>query len=222
LARQISTVADLDAVDLPASAQEAAYVSAFARFHSRNVAAGDPADDTRATYALHVAIWLAWSRGVDLDVGAATSNDVEGYRKALISAGCLPTTTAIKLKLVRRLYDAAIRAGLRGSNPAVGVSVPRGKRAVELLADSRVVLGGASAARVLSWELTDGSWPVEAYVAETHLVALMEKCGSRTGRPIRRPGDAQRAGAVAVPAGSSGADRGRRARAGRSSRRPAG
>ena len=46
-----------------------------------------------------------------------------------------------------------------------------------MLADPRVVLGGASAARVLSWELTDGSWPVEAYVAETHLVALMEKYG---------------------------------------------
>ncbi len=48
---------------------------------------------------------------------------------------------------------------------------------LELLADQRVVLGGASAARVLSWELTDGSWPVEAYVAETHLVALMEQYG---------------------------------------------
>src|SRR5439155_1623943 len=30
---------------------------------------------------------------------------------------------------------------------------------------------------VLSWDLTDGSWAVEAYVAETHLVVLMEQYG---------------------------------------------
>lgn len=122
----------LPSADEPASsAKEADYVAAFARFPSRNVAAGDPAEDTRATYAVHVATWLAWCRGVELDVAAATTEDVEDYREALIGAGCLPNTTAIKLTLVRRLYDAAVRGGLRSDNPAVRVRAPRSKRAAE-------------------------------------------------------------------------------------------
>ena len=39
-----------DVADAPISASEGDYVAAFARFLSRNVAAGNPADDTRATY----------------------------------------------------------------------------------------------------------------------------------------------------------------------------
>jgi len=72
-----------------------------------------------------MATWLAWCRGVELDVAAAATEDVEDYREALLGAGCLPSTIAIKLTLVRRLYDAAIRAGLRQSNPAAGVAAPR-------------------------------------------------------------------------------------------------
>ena len=117
--------------DEPVSTSEADYVAAFARFLSRNVAAGDPADDTRATYGVHVATWLAWCRAVALDVAAAATEDVEDYREALLGAGCRPSTIAIKLTLVRRLYDAAIRAGLRQSHPAAGVAAPRSKRAAE-------------------------------------------------------------------------------------------
>jgi site-specific recombinase XerD len=124
-------LASQDAIDAPASAAEVDYVAAFARFLSRNVAAGDPAADTRATYGVHVATWLAWCRGAELDVAAATTEDVEDYREALVGAGCLPNTVAIKLTLVRRLYDAAVRAGLRRDNPALGVRPPRSKRAAE-------------------------------------------------------------------------------------------
>jgi hypothetical protein len=52
-----------DVADEPVSAAEADYFAAFARFLSRNVAAGNPADDTRATYGVHVATRLAWCRG---------------------------------------------------------------------------------------------------------------------------------------------------------------
>jgi site-specific recombinase XerD len=117
--------------DAPISTQEAAYLAAFARFLNRNVASGDAADDTRATYAVHVATWLASCRGTELELASATVDDVEDYREALIGAGCQPATVAIKLTLVRRFYDAAIRAGLRPDNPAAGVRAPRAKRAAE-------------------------------------------------------------------------------------------
>lgn len=80
---------------------------------------------------MHVATWLAWCRGTELDLARATVDDVEDYREALIGAGCLPATVAIKLTLVRRFYDATIRAGVRSDNPATGVRAPCAKRAAE-------------------------------------------------------------------------------------------
>ena len=69
------------------------------------------------------------------------------------------------LELLPRLRSrAAERRFLVGAEPLL-----------ELLADPRVVLGGASAARVLSWELTDGSWPVEAYVARVQQPSARER-----------------------------------------------
>jgi hypothetical protein len=74
----------------PPSPEQAAYLAAFARFLHRNVASRDAADDTRATYAVHVATWLAWCRGTELDISRVTLDDVEDYREALIAAGCQP------------------------------------------------------------------------------------------------------------------------------------
>ncbi len=45
---------------------------------------------------------------------------------------------------------------------------------VELQADPRLVLGGASAARLIEWNLAEGSWPVEAYVSERQLAGIVE------------------------------------------------
>jgi segregation and condensation protein B len=46
---------------------------------------------------------------------------------------------------------------------------------VDLLADPRLVLGGASAARLVDWQLPEGSWPVEAYVPERQLADVVER-----------------------------------------------
>jgi hypothetical protein len=46
---------------------------------------------------------------------------------------------------------------------------------VDLLGDPRLVLAGPSAARALSWNLPDGSWPVEGYVPEPALVDIIER-----------------------------------------------
>lgn len=46
---------------------------------------------------------------------------------------------------------------------------------VDILADPRLVMGGASAARLLEWPLPEGSWPVEAYVPEQRLADLIEQ-----------------------------------------------
>jgi segregation and condensation protein B len=52
------------------------------------------------------------------------------------------------------------------------------ERLVEILADARLVLAGSTAARALAWDVpsTDASaqWPLEAYVSESRLVAVVE------------------------------------------------
>jgi segregation and condensation protein B len=68
------------------------------------------------------------------------------------------------LGLLSRLRERAICRGfVVGAEQLVGI-----------LADPRLVLGGSSAARLLEWELAEGSWPLEAYVPERHLADVVE------------------------------------------------
>jgi len=69
------------------------------------------------------------------------------------------------VELLPRLRGRAIERGF----------VVRAKPLVDLLSDSRVVLGGTSAARLLGWEFPRGTWPVEAYVAETQLAPVVDR-----------------------------------------------
>lgn len=68
------------------------------------------------------------------------------------------------LELLPRLRE---RATCRGF-------VAGAEQLADIVADPRLVLGGASAARLLDWQLPEGSWPVEAYVPERQLAELVE------------------------------------------------
>ncbi len=70
--------------------------------------------------------------------------------------------------LIELLPRLRSRATLRGC-------VIRAEPLVDLLADPRVVPSGSSAARLLGWQLPDDTWPVEAYVAEPQLAALVDQ-----------------------------------------------
>ena len=63
--------------------------------------------------------------------GTATADDVKRYREDLVTQGRRPTTIAHKLNVLRRVYAAALAAGLRADNPAVGIRAPRDRRAPE-------------------------------------------------------------------------------------------
>jgi len=71
------------------------------------------------------------------------------------------------LELRPRFRGRAIKRGF------VGRAVPL----VDVLADPRLVLGGSSAVGLLGWELPSGTWPVDAYVTESQLGALVEQYG---------------------------------------------
>jgi hypothetical protein len=121
---------------------------------------------------VHVATWLAWCRGVELDVASATTDDVEDFREALIGAGYRPSTVAIKLTLVRRLYDAANGAGLRQDNPTASVAAPRSKRAAE---DFGYLSGGdlALLLRGVPQRTAKHGQPLECDLRDKALLALL-------------------------------------------------
>lgn len=146
---------------------------AFAAFLRLDVANGDAAPDTLRGYRAQAAAWLAWCREQGRDAATAGVDDVKHYRQALVARGCRPATIAHKLAILRRLYQAAVAAGLRPDNPAVGVRPPRAKRAAE---DVRCLAEGELA---LLLRAVPGDGSVGA-LRDRALLALLGLQGLRT------------------------------------------
>src|ERR671932_521014 len=101
----------------------------FARFLRLDVANGDASLDTVRGYRSQLAAWVAWCAEHAVDARTASTADSKRYREDLVAQGRQPTTIAHKLNVLRRVYAAAVAAGLRADNPAVGIRAPRDRRA---------------------------------------------------------------------------------------------
>lgn len=103
--------------------------TAFADFLNIDIANGDAATDTIATYISQIKQYLNWCAKLKLDPVAVTRREIKEYRRWLVEdKQYKPTTIALKLTAVRRFYDGALEHGLLAVNPAVGVRPPREKR----------------------------------------------------------------------------------------------
>ena len=108
----------------------------FGRFLRLCVAEGDAppkgifvSPATIRTYHAQAAQFVAWCQQQGLSASIATENDIIAYRKYLVETGYKPATIALKLAVVRRLYEAIQWRGLRDDNPAAGVKAPRDRSA---------------------------------------------------------------------------------------------
>ena len=101
----------------------------FGRFLRLYVAEGDASPATIRTYHAQAAQYVAWCQQQGVSPSTATENDIIAYRKYLVETGYKPTTIALKLAVVRRLYEAIQWRGLRDDNPAAGVKSPRDRTA---------------------------------------------------------------------------------------------
>lgn len=102
---------------------------AFAEFVRLHVAGGAAAADTVAGYLREARLFrdrFLAPRG--LAIAALTEDDVVAYRRDLVEAGYAATTIGTKLSALRRLLDAAVRAGTLIANPAANVGAPRDRR----------------------------------------------------------------------------------------------
>jgi site-specific recombinase XerD len=105
--------------------------AASARFLRLDVANGDASVDTVRGYRSQLSAWVGWCGEHGLDTKTATGNHVKRYREDLVADGFRPTTITHKLNVLRRVYAAAVAAGLRADNPAMGIRAPRDRRAPE-------------------------------------------------------------------------------------------
>jgi integrase/recombinase XerD len=100
-------------------------IGVFTNFLQFDVANGSASGDTIVTYWTQVKQYLEWCRESKLDPRAATRETIKIYRWWLSEQrGYKPSTIAVKLTAVSRLYDAAMEYGLLGSNPAWGIKPP--------------------------------------------------------------------------------------------------
>ena len=103
----------------------------FGEFLRLNVAQGDASPNTIKTYHAQAAMYVAWCEENGVNPATAIENDLREYRKALVDAEYKRSTIALKLGVVRRLYEAAQWRGLRMDNPAAGLRAPKDRTARE-------------------------------------------------------------------------------------------
>lgn len=106
-------------------------LDAFEWFLQIDVANGDATRDTVVAYRREVDKYLKWCEKNAIDALLASRDDVEKFRESLKNRGIAVTTRQMKLSIVRRFYDAAIRHGLILQNPASGVRAGKNLTAPE-------------------------------------------------------------------------------------------
>jgi site-specific recombinase XerD len=115
---------DLNSSGVPTSGSSG-LIELFGRFLRLHVADGDASPATIRTYHAQAAQFVTWCEERTIHPAQATEQDLIAYRKDLLEAGYRRSTIALKLAVVRRLYEAIRWRGLRSDNPAAGVKAPR-------------------------------------------------------------------------------------------------
>lgn len=106
-----------------------ALLADFAAWLRLGVADGDASPETIRTYRAQAARFVSWCQEHEISPAAAGEDEVRGYRQYLVEAGYTRGSMALKLGVVRRLYEAAQWRGLRLDNPAAGIRAPRDRTA---------------------------------------------------------------------------------------------
>ncbi|MCD8490139.1 tyrosine-type recombinase/integrase [Oscillatoria laete-virens] len=103
-----------------------ALLNAFADFCRTDVANGNAAKDTTATYERRIKAFVIWCENQEIHPALATKEEVKTYRRYLIEEKHQkPATLSLTLSVLRRFYACARERGLVKENPVEGVKPPR-------------------------------------------------------------------------------------------------
>lgn len=140
---------------------------------NETIANGAASSDTVATYQNQIKRFLVWCQDVGCQPLQATQRNIEQYRRYLVNKGLKVATIALKLTIVKRLYDVAIKQGSIEHNPALGVKPPIARK---LVGANENFLSQDEAKKLISYLPKNNSLKG---LRDRLLVALMVICGAR-------------------------------------------
>ena len=96
----------------------------FGQILNEEIAKGRASSDTVKTYSVQFKLFVDWCKTKGLEVAAVTEEQVKEYRYFLAEKGFKVATIALKLTVVRRIFEIAVERGLMAINPALRVKPP--------------------------------------------------------------------------------------------------
>ncbi len=97
----------------------------FSQILNEKIAFGNASDDTVKTYTQQFKQFVSWCSSQRLEITEATQENIEEYRRYLVNKKLKVTTIALKLTVVRRVFEVALERGLMAFNPAAKVKPPK-------------------------------------------------------------------------------------------------
>ena len=91
----------------------------------RDLVARGAAERTRRAYSTDLAALASWAHGLGREPDELRHRDLRRYAASLSGSGAAKSTVGRKLAAIRSFYEALVRAGLAGSNPADLVASPK-------------------------------------------------------------------------------------------------
>ncbi|MDJ0718077.1 MAG: tyrosine-type recombinase/integrase [Prochloraceae cyanobacterium] len=145
-------------------------------FHNildEEIADGDASHDTIKTYTKQFKLFVSWCAERKIELIELAENHVKEYRRYLVSKKLKPTTIALKLTVIRRIFEIAVERGLMATNPAAKVKPPK---LIHDPADNNNYLELEEAQKLVDF-LPKGNSMVE--LRDRLLVLLMVRIGCR-------------------------------------------
>ncbi len=91
----------------------------FSQILKEEIANGDASPDTVKTYSQQFALFVKWCDRKRIEIKSLTEEHIKEYRGFLVDKGLKVATIALKLTVVRRIFEIAVERGLMAINPAL-------------------------------------------------------------------------------------------------------
>ena len=100
-------------------------------FHTildEEISDGDASEDTIKTYTQQFKLFVSWCNDRRIELTELVEEHIKQYRRHLVNRKLKTTTIALKLSVIRRVFDIAVERGLMANNPATKVKPPKQRR----------------------------------------------------------------------------------------------
>ena len=102
----------MTAVDYSLEKKILATARRFSQLLDEKIANGRASDDTVKTYTQQFKQFVSWCNCRRIEITEATQENIEEYRRYLVNKKLKVTTIALKLTVVRRVFEVAVERGL--------------------------------------------------------------------------------------------------------------